>query len=123
MATSGASSTKLLSSVIMAGKCCSTIHLLLKNVCKSIIFGFCERSIPWKLTAYYAATLVLALDHIHAKGVVYRDLKPENIMVDHRGFLRVIDFGFAKKVPFTKPDSNGQMKVYNKTYTLCGTPG
>ena len=66
---------------------------------------------------------MLALDHIHAKGVVYRDLKPENIMVDHRGFLRVIDFGFAKKVPFTKPDSNGQMKVYNKTYTLCGTPG
>lgn len=78
--------------------------------------------IPWKLTAYYAAALVLALDHIHAKGVVYRDLKPENIMVDHRGFLRVIDFGFAKRVPFTKPDSNGQMKVYNKTYTLCGTP-
>jgi len=78
--------------------------------------------LPWKLAAFYGASLVMALDHIHSKGVVFRDLKPENIMVDHRGYLRVIDFGFAKKVPFTKLDSNGQMKVYNKTYTLCGTP-
>lgn len=79
--------------------------------------------LPWKLAAFYGASLVLALDHIHAKGVVFRDLKPENIMLDSRGYLRVIDFGFAKRVPFTKVDSSGQSKVYNKTYTLCGTPG
>jgi cGMP-dependent protein kinase len=44
-------------------------------------------------------------------------------MLDNKGYLRVIDFGFAKKVPFTKLDSSGVLKVYPKTYTLCGTPG
>ena len=40
------------------------------------------------LTAFYAASLVLALSHIHKQGIVFRDLKPENIMLDHTGYLR-----------------------------------
>jgi hypothetical protein len=36
----------------------------------------------------------------------------------------VIDFGFAKKVPYTTKDINtGEVKVHAKTFTLCGTPG
>ena len=80
--------------------------------------------IPHELAAFYAASLGFALAHIHSKGVVFRDLKPENIMLNEEGYLKIIDFGFAKKVPFTKLDANtGELKVYNKTYTLCGTPG
>lgn len=41
--------------------------------------------------------------------MVYRDLKPENIMVDFKGFLKITDFGFCKKLK-------------DRTYTLCGTP-
>ena len=40
------------------------------------------------LTAFYAASLVLALSHIHKQGIVFRDLKPENIMLDNTGYLR-----------------------------------
>ena len=76
------------------------------------------------LMCFYAASLVLALAHIHKQGIVFRDLKPENIMLDNTGYLRVIDFGFAKKVPYTTADPNtGEVKVHAKTYTLCGTPG
>ena len=64
-----------------------------------------------------------SLTHLHATGIVFRDLKPENIMLDNTGYLRVIDFGFAKKVPYTSEDPNtGEVKVHAKTYTLCGTP-
>jgi cGMP-dependent protein kinase len=44
-------------------------------------------------------------------------------MLDEKGYLRIIDFGFSKKVPYTKTDAHGEVKVYAKTYTLCGTPG
>ncbi len=49
------------------------------------------------LAKMYIASLVLGLAHIHETGVVYRDLKPENIMLDEFGYLRIIDFGFAKR--------------------------
>lgn len=82
-----------------------------------------NEGISLALARTYAAILVLGLAHVHEQGVVYRDLKPENIMVDELGYLRIIDFGFAKKVPYTKVDSRGEMRVHPKTYTLCGTPG
>jgi hypothetical protein len=30
-----------------------------------------------------------------------------------RGYLKIIDFGFAKRVPFMQKDSNGVTKVRN----------
>ena len=85
---------------------------------------FCDNcGIPFDLAVFYTTCLVHGLSHIHEKGVVFRDLKPENIMLDERGYLRIIDFGFSKKVPYTKTDAHGEVKVYAKTYTLCGTPG
>ena len=45
---------------------------------------------------FYAAQIVLALEHMHNEGVVYRDLKPENILIDQEGYLRITDFGLSK---------------------------
>jgi serum/glucocorticoid-regulated kinase 2 len=60
---------------------------------------------------FYVAQLVLAVEHMHSKNVVYRDLKPENILIDQDGYLRVTDFGLS----FIKNDvkSSGE---------ICGTP-
>ena len=66
---------------------------------------------------FYAANVVLAFKYMHSRNIGYRDLKPENLLLDNRGYLKVIDFGFAKRFPYLK---NGQK--YDKTYTLCGTP-
>lgn len=66
----------------------------------------------------YASNILLALEHIHGLGYTYRDLKPENLMIDARnGYLKLIDFGFAKQVPFVR---NGEIQY--RSFTLCGTP-
>lgn len=66
---------------------------------------------------FYAANVLMAFKHLHQKGIAYRDLKPENLLMNSNGYLKMIDFGFAKRFPFEK---NGVRQ--DKTYTLCGTP-
>jgi len=66
----------------------------------------------------YIAMIGLALEHIHGLGYCYRDLKSENLLIDSKGYIKIVDFGFAKSVPyFNKGD-----EIQYRTFTLCGTP-
>lgn len=48
---------------------------------------------------FYAAEIVLILEFLHdVKGIAYRDMKPENILLDAEGHVKLVDFGFAKKL-------------------------
>ncbi|KAJ3804418.1 kinase-like domain-containing protein [Lentinula lateritia] len=61
---------------------------------------------------FYAAELLVALEHLHGFNVVYRDLKPENILLDYTGHIALCDFGLCKL----------NMSETEKTNTFCGTP-
>lgn len=78
------------------------------------------------LLQLYCACVVQALSHIHNQGIVYRDLKPENVMVAQSGYLKIVDFGFAKQLPYytstTDDDSHTtSLHAHFKAMTLCGT--
>eukprot|EP01006_Ploeotia_vitrea_P047889 TRINITY_DN67174_c5_g3_i1.p1 TRINITY_DN67174_c5_g3~~TRINITY_DN67174_c5_g3_i1.p1 ORF type:complete len:650 (+),score=379.44 TRINITY_DN67174_c5_g3_i1:134-2083(+) len=44
---------------------------------------------------FYAAEVLLGLEHLHSLNIIYRDLKLENVLLDHEGHCRVSDLGLA----------------------------
>lgn len=87
------------------------IYMLLSYVPGGELFTHLRRAKRFTpdVTRFYLATIILALKYLHSFNIIYRDLKPENLLLDSRGYLRLIDFGFAKIVD-------------DRTWTLCGTP-
>ncbi|CAL8394141.1 unnamed protein product [Gadus morhua 'NCC'] len=63
------------------------------------------------IAVFCAACVVEAYAYLHKKNILYRDLKPENLMMDSRGYVKLVDFGFAK-----------DMVRGEKTYSFVGTP-
>ena len=44
----------------------------------------------------YMAEVVLGVEHLHSRGIVHRDLKPDNLLIDHKGHLKLTDFGLSR---------------------------
>lgn len=71
------------------------------------------RRFPERVARFYAAELLLAIGHLHRRGIIFRDLKPENVLLDAAGHVKLGDFGLSK-TRITDP-CQGAMSV-------CGTP-
>jgi len=59
-------------------------------------------------TLFFGASMVLAVEYLHSRNIIYRDLKPENVMLMASGFLKLVDMGCCSR------------KV--RSYTFVGTP-
>ena len=58
---------------------------------------------------FYAASVMVAINYLHERKIIFRDIKPENVMVLANGFCKLIDFGTAKS-------------IIDRTQTTIGTP-
>eukprot|EP00927_Polykrikos_kofoidii_P004110 TRINITY_DN1162_c0_g3_i1.p1 TRINITY_DN1162_c0_g3~~TRINITY_DN1162_c0_g3_i1.p1 ORF type:complete len:901 (-),score=162.04 TRINITY_DN1162_c0_g3_i1:195-2897(-) len=61
---------------------------------------------------FYTGSLIIILEELADRRILYRDLKPENVMLDHQGYLKLIDFGIAKQL----------REGDTRTFTMVGTP-
>lgn len=88
------------------------IYFLLEVLLGGELFKFLrtETQFPESWSRFFSASVLLAFCELHERKIAYRDLKPENLVMDSNGFLKLVDFGLAKKVKS------------GKTWTLCGTP-
>jgi len=88
-----------------------SLYLLLELTLGGELFSVLreEKCFPERRCCFYSAMIVAAFEYLHDKKIVYRDLKPENLLIDADGYLKVVDFGFAKRVD-------------ERTWTVCGTP-
>mmetsp|Transcript_53111 Transcript_53111/g.99549 ORF Transcript_53111/g.99549 Transcript_53111/m.99549 type:complete len:706 (+) Transcript_53111:92-2209(+) len=56
-----------------------------------------ERHLQEPVARLYAAELLLALEHLHERKIVFRDLKPDNVVIDECGHSLLTDFGLSKE--------------------------
>jgi TolB-like protein/Flp pilus assembly protein TadD len=58
-----------------------------------------KRALPAERSLDIGKQVLAALGAAHRAGIVHRDLKPANIMVRSDGYVKVLDFGLAKRMP------------------------
>ena len=75
------------------------------HICKKNFFTEQE-------TKFIAACIVLNLNYLHQKNIIYRNLKPEKLIFDKDGYLHLIDSGISMEC------KNGETVT-----SLSGTPG
>ncbi|POM80368.1 AGC protein Kinase [Phytophthora palmivora] len=72
---------------------------------------------------FYLGCILSALEYLHDQGLLYRDLKLENLVLDSEGYLKILDFGFAKldAQRAEDTDDSSEQTQNARNLTMCGS--
>jgi serine/threonine protein kinase len=96
------------------------LHLALDFCSGGELFYFLSRQGRFSESEarFYFAEMLLGLEFVHDRDVLYRDLKPENIFIDIDGHIKLADFGLSKLRSQGERSNKGAEDI-NETF--CGS--
>ena len=56
-----------------------------------------EKRFSEERAKFYICEILLALEDLHQRGIIFRDLKPDNVVLDNEGHAKLTDFGLSKE--------------------------
>ncbi|MBL8216657.1 MAG: serine/threonine protein kinase, partial [Bryobacterales bacterium] len=74
------------------------VALVMELVDGQTMRELCGAPQPERRLANWGRQIACALAATHAMGIVHRDIKPENLMLRPDGFVKVLDFGLARRI-------------------------
>ena len=56
-----------------------------------------EKRFSEERAKFYICEVLLALENLHKRDIIFRDLKPDNVVLDEEGHCKLTDFGLSKE--------------------------
>jgi serine/threonine protein kinase len=78
-----------------------------------------KRALPIERNLDIARQVLEALRAAHQADIVHRDLKPENVMVRSDGYVKVLDFGLAARMPASRAFPVETIATTDSTFIAC----
>jgi serine/threonine protein kinase len=70
-----------------------------------------EKKFTEERARIYLCEILLAIEELHSREIIYRDLKPDNVVIDEEGHALLTDFGLSKQ----------GIKETDFTQSFCGS--
>ena len=64
------------------------------DLAKHLVF---EKRFKEPRAKFYICEVLLALENLHKRDIIFRDLKPDNVVLDKEGHCKLTDFGLSKE--------------------------
>ena len=65
-----------------------------------------EKRFSEERAKFYLCEVLLGLEYLHKRDIIFRDLKPDNVVLDEKGYAKLTDFGMSKEGVYDSQSAN-----------------